>query len=272
MNMQKKEMATITNSLPFLLSDKHMANSIHRHNRISNILDDHSNTPVVHDGIDPVLRDFPSHHETGFVIFIDALGVKGIWKRMDPNVVFNRWKNIINQFVDSLQQSPLQQYGPHLTTISDTIIITCQCELRHVDYLFGLLINPFIFSLESNFLRGVISHGEYYLSTRLLIGPAIDEAAVAHNQIEMIGIFSTLELSNMLIDRGFSNTTSNCIRYPVIPTKRNRYDGFALNWPRHDNSNLSQILGSEYNGAREGSIKTKYSNTMRFYQYAKNAN
>jgi len=249
-----------------------MTNSIHRYNRISNIVDDHSNTPVVYDGMGPVVRGFPSHPETGFVIFIDALGLKGIWERMDPDVVFNRWKNIITQFVDSLQQSPLQQFGAHLTTLSDTIIITCQCELRHVDCLFGFLINPFIFSLESNFfLRGVISHGEYYLSTRLLIGPAIDEAAVAHTQIEMIGIFSTKELSTMLINRGFSNTTSNCIRYPIIPNKQNRYDGFALNWPKYDNLNLLQILNSEYKGAREGSIKTKYSNTMRFYQYAKNA-
>ena len=133
--------------------------------------------------------------------------------------------------------------------------------------------NPFhFFPRVKLFFKGATSYGGYYLSTRLLIGPAIDEAAVAHNQIEMIGIFSTPELSNMLIDRGFSNTTSNCMRYPVIPTKQNRYNGFALNWPRHDNSNLSRILGSEYNGAREGSIKMKYSNTMRFYQYAKNAN
>ena len=128
-----------------------MANSIHRHNRISNIVDDHSNTPVVYDGLGPVLRDFPSHPETGFVIFIDTLGVKGIWKRMDPNAVFNRWKSIITQFVDSLQQSPLQQSGPHLTTLSDTIIITCQRELRHVDYLFGFLINFSFFPSNQTF-------------------------------------------------------------------------------------------------------------------------
>ena len=270
----KKNTATITNTLPSLLSGRYMANSLHSYSKIPNIGDDRSNAPVVvYDGTSPVMRDSHSHHQTGFVIFIDALGVKGIWERMDPNVVFNRWKNIMAQFANSLQQTPLKQFKHYFTTISDTIIITCQCEPGYANYIFGLLIIPFIFSLESNFfLRGAISYGEYYLSTRLLIGPAIDEAAVAHSQIEMIGVFSTPELSNMLINSRFPNITSNCIRYPVIPTKRNRYDGFALNWPRHDNSNLFQILVDECNGAREKPIKIKYSNTIRFCQYAKSLN
>ena len=76
----KKNIAATTNTLPFLLSGKHMANSLHSYNRIPNIGDGHSNTPVVYDGIGPVMRDSHSQHQAGFVVFIDALGVRNLGK------------------------------------------------------------------------------------------------------------------------------------------------------------------------------------------------
>ena len=55
--------------------------------------------------------------------------------------------------------------------------------MKYIDLVFGILIQPFVQALELKFfLRGSIYHGFYYLSKELVIGSAIDDAAVAHNQ------------------------------------------------------------------------------------------
>ncbi len=91
-----------------------MSNSIYPNPKISNFVNDKSNTPVVYDGIGYHTRGFPSHEEKGFVIFIDVLGVKGIWARMKPDLVFNNWKEIISNFTNSLIDSNLSNFLPIL--------------------------------------------------------------------------------------------------------------------------------------------------------------
>jgi hypothetical protein len=245
-----------------------MTNSINPYHRISGIVDDHSNTPIVSDGISYRVRGFPSNAQTGFVIFIDVLGVKGIWKRMESNTVFNKWRAIVSRFVDSISNSPLKRLNPYFTTLSDTIIIACECSIEFIDIIFNALVKPFIYSIQSEFfLRGAISHGTYYLSTILTIGKAIDEAASAHNKIDMIGIFTSPELSASLKTNGLLKDTNNAIRYPYIRTKNGSYEGLALNWYMNDDPKSLEILIKELNTQTDDSIKRKYRNTISFCQY-----
>ena len=114
---------------------------------------------------------------------------------------------------------------------------------------------PIINALELKFfLRGAISHGRYYLSNVLTIGRAIDEAALAHNQIETIGIFTTPRFSNHLLTNRVRFETNSYVLYDNvsakldIQTKQNKYDGIALNWPRNDKTlKLYNILKDELN-------------------------
>jgi hypothetical protein len=45
---------------------------------------DTSNTPIAYDGIGWTVRSYGVHTETGLVIFLDVLGMKGIWERLSP--------------------------------------------------------------------------------------------------------------------------------------------------------------------------------------------
>jgi hypothetical protein len=54
---------------------------------------------------------------------------------MEPNEVFNNWKEILSDFTSSLYGGGLKQFSPYLTAASDTIIITCQCPIDNFWYL-----------------------------------------------------------------------------------------------------------------------------------------
>jgi hypothetical protein len=135
------------------------------------------------------------------------------------------------------------------------------------------LIQSFVRALELKFfLRGAISHGRYYLSNLLIIGRAIDEVAHAHNQIQMIGIFTTPNFSKHLFTNGVSFEINSYIRYdnvsikPNVQTKQDNYDGIALNWPRNDKTlKLYHILRNEINNQKDDNVKQKYINTLKFY-------
>ena len=63
---------------------------------------DSSNTPIIYDGIGWTVRGYNLHTETGLVIFLDVLGMKGIWKRIPSIEVINRWNTVIRAFMDTV--------------------------------------------------------------------------------------------------------------------------------------------------------------------------
>jgi hypothetical protein len=64
---------------------------------------DTSNTPITYDGIGWTVRGHRIHTKIGLVIFIDVLGMKGIWQRLSPIEVKNRWDKVIRSLKDSLE-------------------------------------------------------------------------------------------------------------------------------------------------------------------------
>lgn len=236
-----------------------------------------TNTPMVDNGTGGYsIRGFPSHPQTGFVIFIDVLGIKGIWRRKNPDLVINNWKEINKRFYDSINSS-LGDFSHYSTTISDTIIITCQCSIKYIDRIFQSLLQPFIFSMNLEFfLRGTISYGMTFLSPGLILGQSLDDAAEWHNKLEWIGITTTPALSQYYLGRGISNITNNYVQYPHIPIKKIQrdwnildikdYEGLALNWFNKGN-NLQQLLLSKRDVLTDPSVKCKYENTLAFYDY-----
>lgn len=188
---------------------------------------EHFNTQVVPDGTGGFTpRGISSRIQHGFVIFIDVLGIKGIWKRKDPSLVIKNWKEIIGKFNDSINNS-IRHLKPYSITLSDTIIITCECEcnIENIDSIFQSLMQPFIYSISLEFfLRGTISYVMTFLSPQLIIGRSIDEAAEWHNQLEWIGIATTPNLSMFYLGKGYRNRTNNYIYYPRISIKEIKGD------------------------------------------------
>lgn len=64
---------------------------------IGGLPDDHSNTPLTHDGVGYTTRGFGPHPKTGIVVFLDVSDMKGIWTRKPINVV-NSWNSVIVSF------------------------------------------------------------------------------------------------------------------------------------------------------------------------------
>jgi hypothetical protein len=254
----------LSNTVPFRLP-----NSSDLHVKVTG-QSDSSNTPIVYDGISWTVREQDGHPKTGIVVFIDVLGMKGMSQRYKPAQIVNKWKNVIGSFSKVLQEGYLDA-GYFFRILSDTIIITKPTELNQsaINETFNLLLQPFIDSIKTGLLlRGIVSHGEYYLSQQLIIGPAVDDAASNHDQLEWIGIALS---PSVAIPQGYT-VNNSVVYYNYIPFKNRRYRGVALNWPKFDlNRECHQILQKEYGQAPE-KAKLKYENTLGFYDYMKGSN
>jgi hypothetical protein len=251
----------LSNTVPFRLP-----NSSDLHVKVTG-QSDSSNTPIVYDGISWTVHEQDGHPKTGIVVFIDVLGMKGMWQRYKPIEIINKWKKVIGSFRNVLQEGSLND-GYFFRILSDTIIITIPTELNQsaINRTFDLLRQPFIDSIKTRLLlRGIASHGQYYLSQQLIIGPAVDDAASIHDELEWIGLALSPSVD---IPRGCT-VNNSVVRYN-IPLKKSPYPGIALNWPKFDsNTECYQILQKEYGDAPE-KAKVKYENTFGFYNYATN--
>ena len=79
----------------------------------------------------------------GFIIFLDALGMKGIWRSYTFEQILSRWSNSVAAFMDSLQlhRSTLNA-NYHIRVLSDTIIIAIPIALTDgsIGQVFDLLV------------------------------------------------------------------------------------------------------------------------------------
>jgi hypothetical protein len=64
--------------------------------KVSGYENDPSNTPLVSDGKDLTIRNYGFTEKQGLVIFLDALDMKGIWKRFPPIEVIQKWSKVIS--------------------------------------------------------------------------------------------------------------------------------------------------------------------------------
>jgi hypothetical protein len=102
---------------------------------------DHSNTPIIDDGVGWNVRGYGLHKENGIVIFLDTLSMKEIWKRFQPIEVINKWNDVVKSFMQALQRNPPNSRYL-FRVLSDTIIITIPTELNQyiINWVFGILL------------------------------------------------------------------------------------------------------------------------------------
>ncbi len=182
----------------------------------------------------------------GVVVFLDRLGTKGIYDKDDLSKIvqeYHAFRNEIDCYIDQFQkihESAGRDSGvsfkANVNYVSDTIIITsepiCDNEVMKEYSLLNLLIVSIEYAvckiiysgLSRNWLfRGVISYGDYYVEDNLLIGKAIDEAALWYEKSDWIGCHLAPSASLVVETLGNPNTYANFhIKYP-IPFKDNSY-------------------------------------------------
>lgn len=128
----------------------------------------------------------------GAIALIDALGFRGIWGRHDPSDVLTIMKDMKGEIESKIafQFKTQPDFNCQIAFLSDTIAVsmTLSESVEHrtamsVIYLCDVLSWILNWTLRSKVplaYRGAIAVGSYELSSQFLIGPAVDEAAAAH--------------------------------------------------------------------------------------------
>jgi hypothetical protein len=127
----------------------------------------------------------------GTVMFLDALGTKGIWKRRSIEEVKNAWKNLNDILGIFKKYLSYHRINCHILLLSDTIVLLADSyDILTVSKMFSSFIAQSF--LNKVFFRGAISIGYYFYEPGFpLIGPAIDDAAKWHESTNWIGVSLT---------------------------------------------------------------------------------
>lgn len=218
--------------------------------------------------------------EQGAVTFLDVLGWKGIWTRQDDAI--EKLKALIAAARDSVanviqlgaqQIDDLRGFDERLVrieSISDTIVLSTPGAANAVLWLHGALSQAIICaSIDSGIpVRGATCYGEYQTDDRIMIGPAIDEAASWHESTDWIGVVQTPTAYMTYSDA--AGLPRVWVNY-TAPLKGGRLDTYCVDWSRHWCEQLGRgelELKAAFTrlGPLDTSIATKYLNSLAFYQ------
>lgn len=132
------------------------------------------------------------------VAFVDILGFKGIWQRLDSMLVLKILKGV-KERIETNYKHPAPNKGwpkssnPKVTLLSDTVVIVIESDEPHCLLLMANIINDLscYFYEYKLFFRGAISYGEYEQDDSTFIGPAIDDVAGWYESADWIGTILT---------------------------------------------------------------------------------
>ena len=229
--------------------------------------------------------------QDGVVVFLDALGVKGIWARADPESVVFSWEEVLKRLHHSIGNSPKigsigdkpEPLNYTIAAFSDTVIITLKCTddpAAHVPLVAKIVSDAFFYALVKGiYFRGVIAIGKFYQSKTLMIGPAIDEAAEWYTQPEWMGVSTAPSASFGLsrLEDQKADISKWFIKYDIPSKSGPQKAEWALAWPTNppkdhsiSDKNLTTrglILDSFANRPISVAAAQKYKNTLAFFDY-----
>ncbi len=228
--------------------------------------------------------------QEGVVVFLDALGVKGIWARAEPEGVITSWEEVLKRLNESIKNSPKigsignkpEALNYSIAAFSDTVIITLKCTddpAAHVPLVAKIISDAFFFALiKGIYFRGVIAIGKFYQSKTLMIGPAIDEAAEWYTQPEWMGVSTAPSASFGLsrLEDQKADISQWFIRYDIPAKAGMQKEEWALAWPREALRNSDTegsltarglILDAFANRPISVAAAQKYKNTLAFFDY-----
>lgn len=228
----------------------------------------------------------------GVVIFLDALGTKGVWARTDPKEYTDSWETLLHELdKHNKNLKTLSEWSNVTSSIhafSDTIIITIRLlnkdsnttvfESDRLLFYAARLISPMLLNgiFKGIYLKGVISVGQFFESQTSIIGPAVDEAADWYEKIEWIGV-SSAPTAHFTLEKLFEvkqDISKWYVKYPV-PMKAGITTEvvWAVNWPalyltysdKEAMSLKALILNKFASRPISSDAVTKFHNTIKFY-------
>jgi hypothetical protein len=229
--------------------------------------------------------------QEGVVVFLDALGVKGIWARAEPESVISSWEGVLKRLYESMNKSPKtgsvgdkpESLDYNIAAFSDTVIITLKCTddpAAHIPLVAKIVSDIFFFALVKGiYFRGVIAIGKFYQSKTLVIGPAIDEAAEWYTQTEWMGVSTAPSASFGLsrLEDQKADISQWFVKYDIPAKGGLQKNEWALAWPREALKEVSisekhlttrgLILDAFANRPISVAAASKYKNTLTFFDF-----
>ena len=233
----------------------------------------------------------------GVVIFLDALGTRGVWARGNPLEYIESWEKLLMEWEDLrgklLQKTNWANVTSKIQAFSDTIITTVTLihenqftpviESDKLLFNGAQLVSPMILSgiMKGIYLKGVISIGQFFQSDTAIIGPAVDEAADWYKSTNWIGV-STAPTAHFTIEKlselNQNDDIKNWYLNYSVPGRNNTNDEktWAVNWPRLYStypkdtgmSPRALIFNKFAEKPISGEAAAKFHNTIRFYDHA----
>ena len=227
----------------------------------------------------------------GAVMFLDLLGFKGIWQsrpeREIVDLLIQVPEIVAGRFVSPNGTWPKIE-PPVATILSDTIVITIECEEPHALLLMGQIAVALFhhFAHKRIFLRGALSFGQYYQEGPIFLGPAIDDVANWYEKADWIGVITTPR-TNYIVDC-FGHThigvgtfaIPQFIRYPVPMKSGPPISLNAFNWPiiyqemrTAEQKSIARRFRSLFADQEnfDERVMKKYENTLSFIDFSVNS-
>lgn len=222
--------------------------------------------------------------EQRLIAFLDALGVKGIWKTRNPSEIVKEWEKNVEDFHELKDEIKKEYYiefdeTPEVKVFSDTVAIIYTG--RDPYEILGLMSLQVAYGICSSmfrgfFFRGALSYDGIESSKSMIIGPAVDEADDFHKKMDWMGASLAPSVASLLDQADNKNRTTGVFTKYDIPIKGNNSElGWVLNWPvvlpsiftnEKDKSNPRQKMLDAFDKFSFGSgDSTKRTNTIKFY-------
>ncbi|MGI0066622.1 MAG: hypothetical protein ACREA5_01795 [Nitrosotalea sp.] len=238
-----------------------------------------------------MMKEIGAKH--GIVILLDALGMQHMWQTKYPKDILHSWEILITAIKNGFD-ADCKKYGIELSfqVFSDTVLITATGKIFTLLLEIPPLLRKFILigMLLGFYFRGCMSRGLFYPSTtetKLIIGPAISEAAQYYEQMDMIGVVINPSLHKLLKEMMADNDVlrKNLGYYYTQYDVPMKYGISKQHWimKQVPNTDLTKIgydrmkMGAttyvelikkkidQYSS--EPKIKKKWENTLAFFEY-----
>lgn len=232
------------------------------------------------------------NQQHGVIVYLDALGTKGIWKQNDPNIVLKRWNSLIKdvqQHVKGMYEK--KKIKSSFNAFSDTVIMTFTGTNDEVllENLGSMLVTLVVVGLSLGiYFRGCITVGDFFHEKQMIIGPAVDEAAQYYMLPEWIGISASPSTHRILqdIEKEKNDWLYKWFFKYDIPLKNSvERRGWAIRWPYVSNdfielvldtykfakqyNTIEKILDEQLKNTSELEAIFKWRNTIEFFNEVK---
>jgi hypothetical protein len=241
---------------------------------------------------------------TGALVFMDALGFKGIWRHSsvadDPTKVLRKLEDVQEATRRQLETRPVAatpdqrkrlREAVRFAFISDTVVIAVEESvgplllemagprargekpapwqtINAASIYAASVIGRMACSPAPLAMRGAITWGRFAVSASFVVGPAVDEAAECAGQAEAALVWLAPSAAAHWSERA----ASPLLRWPVPLKAGTRFSSFAVS-PFHglvakEEPNIDQMILRTFDGGRLD-VQVKRQQTAAFLDAAK---